>query len=317
MRSGKTIFFFSCLFSACITLSAQDVAPSDSLPAPKRNVPARAWALGVSSAALYTGSLVMLNEYWYKGYPRRSFHTMNDFGEWLQMDKFGHVYSAYTFARFSREIWRWSELPRRQQVLIGAFSGLAFQSVIEFLDAHSVEWGWSWGDMGANALGAGIMAAQELAWNEQRIQLKFSSTPIHYRDPVLQARATEIFGTAFAERVLKDYNAQTYWLSLNLRSVLRDSRLPRWLNIAAGYGVQGLYDARSNVWNDAAGSHMDFTRIRRTRQFYLSPDVDLTRIPTRKKGVKVMLQVLNMIKIPAPTLEINGAGQLKVHGLMF
>lgn len=280
-------------------------------------MPARVWTLAVGSATAYTGSLLVLNRYWYRDYPKRSLHTINDFGEWLQMDKFGHVYSAYLFSKYSREIWRWSGLPRKKQIWIGGLSGFAFQSVIEFLDAHSAQWGWSWGDMGANALGAGIMIGQELAWNEQRFQLKFSSTPIHYRDPVLRARAIDQFGTRLVERTLKDYNSQTYWLSMNLSSILQEKNMPRWLNVAVGYGVEGLYAARGNTWQDGEGVQYNYSHIRRTRRVFLSPDVDFTKIPTRHKGVKILFQVLNVIKVPAPALEVNGAGQLKLHALKF
>ncbi|WP_157986612.1 DUF2279 domain-containing protein [Chitinophaga alhagiae] len=284
---------------------------------PDTVMPARVWTLAAGSAAAYTGSLLVLNKYWYKDYPKRSLHTINDFGEWLQMDKFGHVYSAYLFSKYSREIWRWSGLPRKQQIWIGGLSGFAFQSVIEFLDAHSAQWGWSWGDMGANALGAGIMIGQELAWNEQRFQLKFSSTPVHYRDPVLRARAIDQFGTRLVERTLKDYNSQTYWLSMNISSLLQEKNMPRWLNVAVGYGVEGLYGARGNNWEDGEDVLYSYSHIRRTRRVFLSPDVDFTKIPTRHKGVKILFQVLNMIKVPAPALEVNGAGQLKLHALKF
>ncbi len=103
-------------------------------------------------------------------------------------------------------------------------SGLAYQSVIELLDAHSENWGWSWSDMAANTLGVAVMMSQELAWNEQRFQLKFSSFPVRYTDPVLKARAIDQFGHTWAERTLKDYNSQTYWLSLNPQK--RDARKP-------------------------------------------------------------------------------------------
>lgn len=320
MHTGGTLYSL-CLcafliFTAFIS-KAQQPFRAGFFDVPDSTIPARAWGLAASSAAVYTGSLLVLNQYWYKDYPKRNLHTINDFGEWLQMDKFGHVYSAYLFSKYSREIWRWTGIPRKQQIWIGGLSGFAFQSVIEFLDAHSAQWGWSWGDMGANALGAGIMIGQELIWNEQRFQLKFSSTPVRYRDPDLKARAINQFGTRLAERTLKDYNAQTYWLSMNLYSITKEHNLPKWLNIAIGYGADGLFAANGNYWTDEEGVHHNFTHVRRTRQVYLSPDVDFTRITTRHKGVKILFQVLNMIKVPAPALEVNGAGQLKLHALKF
>lgn len=284
---------------------------------PPQPVKGRIWALGGVTAAVYANSLLVLNKFWYSGYPQRSFHTFNDAGEWLQMDKAGHVFSAYMLSKYSRELWRWSGLPRKSQIWIGGMSGLAYQSVVELLDAHSGKWGWSWSDMAANVFGVSVMMSQELAWNEQRFQLKFSSFPVRYKDPVLKARALDQFGNSLAERTLKDYNSQTYWLSLNLKSVMPESNLPRWLNIAVGYSADNLFDDYSNHWTDAAGVTHDYTWLKRKRQLFLSPDIDLTKIRTRHKGVKVLFQVLNMIKIPAPALELDLNGRLKMHALYF
>jgi hypothetical protein len=56
--------------------------------------------------------------------------------------------------------------------------------------------------------------------------------------------------------------------------------------------------------------------IPRVRKGFLSIDVDLTTIPTRKKWLKNVLLVVNSIKIPAPALEWSG-GKLQAHWLKF
>jgi len=60
---------------------------------------------------------------------------------------------------------------------------------------------------------------------------------------------------------------------------------------------------------------IDRSDIVRYRQFYLSPDIDLTKIPTNKKWVATLLEVLNIIKIPMPALEVNTLGEVKFHVL--
>jgi hypothetical protein len=40
--------------------------------------------------------------------------------------------------------------------------------------------------------------------------------------------------------MLKDYNGQTYWLSVNLHSFYKGSKIPKWLNLAIGYGANGM-----------------------------------------------------------------------------
>lgn len=134
----------------------------------------------------YGGSLVLLNEAWYKGYARSSFHTFDDSREWLQIDKAGHAWTAYNTGRASTALWEWAGLSHKKAVLTGGLSGAAYLTAIEFLDAYSTKWGWSWSDIGANIFGSGLFMSQELLWNEQRIQFKFSFHKNNYKDPQLE-----------------------------------------------------------------------------------------------------------------------------------
>ena len=310
----KPFLILLLLLQLCCGM-AQKKVPFFSIP--DTTVNSHVWLLTGTTVALYGASLAALNTAWYKGYPRTGFHFFNDMGEWKQMDKAGHIFSAYFIGKYSREMWRWSGLPRKKQIWIGGLSGFAYQSVVEVLDGYSSEWGFSWGDMGANAIGSALLISQELAWNEQRIQLKFSAHSQHYDDPLLQEKADQLFGTTFWERTLKNYNGQTYWLSVNPYSFNKNSHFPKWLNIAVGYGAQGMVGGRDNTWTDSHGIDRDYNQLPRVRQFYLSPDIDFTRIPTRKKGIKVLFQVLNMVKFPAPTLEINSKGRMVLHPVYF
>ncbi|SHL63851.1 Predicted lipoprotein [Chitinophaga jiangningensis] len=284
---------------------------------PDTTIPRRVTILTGATVVLYGTGLAALNAAWYRDYPRSNFHFFNDMEEWKQMDKLGHVFSAYFIGKYSRELWRWSGLPRKQQIWIGGLSGFAYQSVVEVLDGFSSEWGFSWGDMAANAAGSALLISQELAWNEQRIQIKFSAHPGRYEGAVLRDKTNQLFGTRFMERVLKDYNAQTYWLSVNLRSFAKDAGIPRWLNISVGYGAAQMYGGNANWWISDDGHRFDYSSTPRIRQFYLSPDVDFTKIPTKKKGVKVIFQLLNMLKFPAPTLEVTSQGKVRLHPIYF
>ncbi|MBL7727733.1 MAG: DUF2279 domain-containing protein [Dinghuibacter sp.] len=274
----------------------------------------RALVAGFNVAA-YGSSLIILNNTWYKNFPRERLHSFNDSKEWLQMDKAGHVFSAYFEGKYCIELWNWAKMERKKAIWIGGLSGAAYQTVIEFLDGTSAKWGWSWADFGANLLGSGLLIGQELAWGEQRLQLKMGYNPEKY-EPALNSRVNELFGKGGSERFLKDYNAQTYWLSANLRAFFPKTKLPRWLNIAAGYGATGMLGGFDNKWTDAGGNEINRSDIQRRRQWYLSPDIDLTRIKTNKVLVKYLLQFLNMWRIPLPTLEITG-GKAKVKLLSF
>lgn len=256
----------------------------------------------------YGGAMIGLYSAWYKDYPQSGFHFFNDNAEWLQVDKAGHAYSAYVESKASMELWRWAGLPRKQRIWIGGLSGAAYQTVIEVLDAFSADWGWSWGDFTANCLGSGLLVSQELLWNEQRVDLKFSFHKVNYKEPVLHNRADKLFGKSILNRMLKDYNGQTYWLSANLKSFFPKSNLPKWLNVAIGYGAEGMFGADDNIWKDENNNTINRNDIVRYRQWYIAPDINLTKIKTKSKFLKVALFFLNSFKFPAPSIGISKKG---------
>lgn len=265
----------------------------------------------------YGSSLVIFNNTWYKNYPHASFHTFNDNGEWLQMDKVGHAWASYNAGRVSAAMWRWAGLSNKKATWIGGLSSTAYLTVIEILDGHSAEWGWSWGDMGANFFGSGLFISQQLGWEEQRIQFKFSFHYKNYSDPMLNTRSDDLFGGSSIERMLKDYNGQTYWLSANLRSFFKGSNLPAWLNVSIGYGADGMFGGFKNVWVDEdTGLPVNRTDIKRYRQWYLAPDIDFSKIKTNKKGVKILLGFLDAFKFPTPSLELSN-NKIKLHAIHF
>jgi hypothetical protein len=277
----------------------------------------RLWLIGGVHAIGYGGSLILLNEAWYKGYPRTSFHVFNDDKEWLQMDKLGHAWTVYNVGKVSAAMWKWAGLPDKQAALVGVLGSTLYMTGIEFMDGHSAQWGWSWGDMAANLVGSGFFLAQKLAWSEEHVQFKFSFHGNRYGEPMLEQRANNLFGKTWYERMLKDYNAQTYWFSANLQSIFRKSNLPPWLNIAFGYGADGMFGGFQNKWTDNLGNEIDRTDISRIRQFYLAPDIDFTRIRTNKRWVKGLLTLLNAFKCPAPALMLDGKGKLRGYWIYF
>ncbi|MDQ6889662.1 MAG: YfiM family protein [Bacteroidota bacterium] len=271
----------------------------------------------LANVAGYGGALIGLNAIWYAQYPRSGFHFFNDDAEWLQVDKVGHAYSAYSESRASMELWRWAGLSRRQRIWIGGLSGVGYQSIIEILDGFSSEYGFSPGDFAANIFGSGMFMAQEFAWDDQRIKFKFSFHKKYYGEADLDARADKLYGKTEIERFIKDYNAQSYWLSANIHSFFPDSKLPGWLSLAVGYGAENMFGARSNIAVDKTGTVIfDRSDLKRYRQWYISPDVDFTKIRTNKKGLKVLFFVLSAVKFPAPTLEYSN-GSFKGHWLVF
>ena len=333
MHSVKPIFikllvFLSLLFYSGIA-QAQDsiqkglynISPKKFRPDTSKLTPLqikkRVRLVTIGNIAGYGGAMVALYSAWYKDYPQTRFHTFNDFKEWLQADKMGHFYSSYIASRGSMELWRWTGIDRKKRIWIGGMSGAFYLTVIETLDGFSAEWGWSWTDFATNILGSGMLIAQELAWDDQRIKLKLSFHRKEYGDAQLNMRSDELFGPGDAERFLKDYNGHTFWASINLKPFFKNSNLPEWLSVSIGYGAEGLFGGEENIAKDINGNiTFDRRDIKRYRQWYIAPDIDLSKIKTNKKAVKFLFTFLSSFKFPTPSLEFSN-GKLKAHAIHF
>lgn len=290
-------------FSICANAQSKLDAffkPSDTLNKSRRN------AVFITESALASVTLVGLNSLWYSDFKQSKFHTTNDAAQWLQLDKFGHVYAAYHLGRLGGNALQWSGVSKKDQLIYGGGLGFAFLTVVEVFDGFSQEWGFSWSDMAANTLGTGLYVGQELLWDEQRVMLKFSFHQTKYA-----AIRPNKLGNGFSEELIKDYNGQTYWLSCNLKSFFKDSNIPNWLNIAVGYGGEGMLSGRSGA--DPLPSNID----NHYRQYYLSLDVNLQKIKTKSNFLRSMFDLFSSIKVPLPTVEFNGKKGVKLHGIYF
>lgn len=302
--SFRKIYFSSLFLLLVITSRAQFFAPSDTLNTP------RLTAVTITAGAGYVASVIGLNELWYSDYPHSNFHFFNDNSSWLQMDKLGHSLTTYQLGRYGYEALRWSGLSNKKSIWIGGGFGLLFMTSIEIMDGYSEQWGFSNGDMLANLGGTALFVTQQAVWNEQRMALKFSYSKSEYA----QYRP-EVLGTGGIESMLKDYNGQTIWLSVNPSSFSRSEvKFLPWLNVALGYGADGMLggDFNPSVNED----NLPLPQFDRSRQFYLSLDIDLSRINTRSHLLKTVFSVIGFVKVPSPTLELT-RGDLIWHWLYF
>lgn len=302
MKSFLKLLFILCFVNVA---SAQLTPPSfwvksDTLHKPRRNF------VAITETSLAAVALVGLDRIWYADFPRSSFHFINDNDEWLQMDKAGHVFTSYYVGQIGADVLQWSGVSKKDQLIYGATLGFGFLTAVEVMDGFSAEWGASWGDVFANGLGTGLYVGQELLWEEQRIKLKYSFHTTRFAE----IRPNKL-GESFSEQLLKDYNGQTYWLSANVHSFFKQSKIPKWFNVAFGYGVEGLVAGTIETQREILPNQQ------RYRQFYLSIDIDLTKIETKSKFLNNVFNVLNFIKIPAPTLEVSSLGKMKFHGIYF
>jgi hypothetical protein len=287
--------------SLCLSLSAQQF-----FKASTTYNPGRVNGVVITEAAIGTAVTFGLQYLWYKKFPHSSFHFFNDNSEWLNVDKVGHATTAYNIAAIQNDLLRWGGVRSGTAALIGSLTGLAFMTMIEVMDGHSSKWGFSKGDMLANIAGCVLFEGQQLLWHEQRISLKYS-----YHQTIFPKYYPAELGSNLPERMLKDYNGQSYWLSFNIGSFLpASSHFPNWLNLAVGYGAEGMVGA---VKNPTEVNGHPVPEFKRYRQFYLSFDTDLYRIDGLSPLASSLLELNRTIKTPAPALEWNEVRGLGFH----
>jgi hypothetical protein len=325
-RIINSIIFFLVSINICLAQSTVSDSTHEELPffanSPTYNKKRFTYAAILGGTTYVAFSYGFYNS-WYKEYPQSSFHLFNDMGEWNQMDKAGHIFSGYFQSLFCYKGAKWTGLSENKSILTGVAAGALFQTTIEVMDGFSTEWGFSIGDMAANTIGLGVFYTQQKVWGEQYITLKESAWPRNYPDVKIpstngstfttqQERAFELYGTSWGERMLKDYNVQSYWASINVKKFFPQSSWPSWLNVAVGYGADQMYGGFENKWN-SKGIMYDYSTQKRQRQYYLALDYDLRYLPIKNHALKALLNTLNIYKFPAPAVEYNSVEGWKFH----
>jgi len=261
----------------------------------------------------YVGTGIGLYHLWYKDYPLNSFHFFNDNNEWLQMDKCGHVITSYSVGSIGHNLLQWSGVENRKAIWYGGALGFVYQSTIEVFDGFSAEWGASSGDLISNTFGSALFISQQLVWKEQRFVPKAS-----FHTTAYAKIRPNLLGDKLVESMLKDYNGQTYWLSMNLSSFMDAKYLPKWLCLSFGYGAEGMIVGEPDSENEHTPV---LPYVRRSRQYYLSLDIDFSKVEVESQIIGTVLKTLNFIKVPFPTLEFysneSGIVKAKLYPLYF
>ena len=265
-------------------------------------------SIGINTlyAGVWSSSLIMLNQAWYSDFPKAKFHTFNDAGEWMQMDKYGHAYTTYQISKSLTSLYRWTGMKPKNAVVAGTAITLAYQASIEYLDGRSAEWGFSWSDITANFSGGLLFGVQQYFWDKQFLLLKES-----YSQSIYAPMRPNVLGSNFAERYLKDYNGQTYWLSFAPKNVFINSKVPSWLLLSLGYSVDAKLVGDKNTYTTP--NNITYNA---SREFLFSLDIDLSKLPIKRTWVKNILRPFNAIKIPFPTLRWKN-GICYGHGMYF
>ncbi len=269
------------------TLIAQDI---DSLQKRKRIV---GWTAGTG----YVATMGYLSFSWYES-AGTGFRWFNDGEEWYGLDKLGHIFSSYHVSYNLSDALEWAGYNNPQYLAAGlSFAGVG---MVEVLDGFAPGYGASAYDLIANTAGIGLFLVQYNMKSPLIVpRFSFQHTPYAAERPSL-------LGQSWYDRWLKDYNGQTYWMSIQPGSIFGD--WPGWLTVDIGYGAYGMVAAR-NEQSVARG----FTP---GTEWYLSPGINWGYFKTLYPKLTPLLRILNMLKMPLPTLGWRN-GSLTFYPLYF
>lgn len=257
----------------------------------------------------YAASIYILNNTWYKDKDKVPFHFYNDNQGYLQVDKFGHMFGSYVYSYIGYHGLRKLGATRNEALLFGSTLGFVLQLPIEIMDGTHEGYGFSWGDVAANTMGSALVFGQELILKEQLVKYKFS-----YWESPYSRNSNGYYGDTAMDRLFNDYNGHTYWFSMPINKLAFRRRLPSWLNIAVGYGANGMYGEFKNV---SSYHGVAIPETERYRQYLLSLDIDWPEIKTNSKFLTFLLKGMTFIKLPFPALEYNAKGQFKAHWIYY
>lgn len=254
------------------------------------------------------GLLYYLQNVWYKDQIPDGFKFYNDSKGYKQIDKMGHVYGAYMGSYIGYKSLKWAGVANKKAALIGGSVGFFLQLPIEIWDGMYPGWGFSWSDVGANALGSAIIITQGFFLEDIPITYKFSFAPSIYA-----RQANGYLGDGVNE-LFYDYNGHTYWLSFGLNKLVQTEKIPSWLNLAVGYGAGGMF---GEFQNRSSYRGVKIPETERYRKFLLSLDIDFTKIPCKNRALKKVFNHLFWLKIPFPAVGFNTKGEINFYPLYY
>jgi hypothetical protein len=234
--------------------------------------------VGVGTAGTMAVIHVYQKNAWWSG-QRRSFHVVNDWEYALNIDKIGHFYGANLISNLFSSSLQWAGIESKKSLIYGALLGSIFGLYVEFEDGFATDWGFSPGDAGADLLGAWYPVAQEYFPILKNFNFKWSYIPTSQ----LKSGKKKIF--------IDDHEGQTMWLSISVVNFLPEKIrkfYPVFLNLALGYGVRDL---------DGRGGGV--------REFYISLDYDLEKLPGDGWLWGLIKKNLNYIHLPAPAIRLT------------
>jgi hypothetical protein len=160
----------------------------------------------------------------------------------------------------------------------GAGVAMTYQTYVEIRDGFSADYGFSWGDMAANTVGAALPVVQHYVPSLRSMDLQVSYWP------------SEEFKNGAYNSIIDDYTSTTHWLTVNANDIAPRAWkqwMPTWIGLALGHSVQ-------NLDGNGGGQHI----------LYLSLDWQPHRIKGLPSWLAEVLRLGHLYHLPAPAVRL-------------
>ncbi|MBS1949981.1 MAG: hypothetical protein OJF59_002374 [Cytophagales bacterium] len=260
---------------------------------------------------IYLLLLVWLSSAWHGRFI--SFHFFDDLFEWEYLDKLGHFFASFHLGLyFYRVFGNPEDLNSSAHKKWMCFSGFMLLLPIEILDGFAENYGASPADLCANGLGSLLCYLHVSYKISAALAPKFS-----FHQTAYSLIRPDLLGSTFAQQIIKDYNGQTYWASVDINKLTGKKIFPGWLVISVGYGAEGLLGGHDNVWPDASGKVVDYSHTARTKRIFISVDILAHELMRKNNIFNYLFRPFVILKFPAPALEFNVERGIVFHLIYF
>ncbi|MDP4232938.1 MAG: DUF2279 domain-containing protein [Bacteroidota bacterium] len=239
-------------------------------------------AVSLLPAAGMTAIIVLNQNAFWRYATAVPFHISNDPPYAMHIDKFSHLYVSAIGSDGMRASYQLAGLSEGTSAWLGAGLSLACSFAIELEDARhgdDPQYGFSPGDLAGDIIGSALPVLRHYYPVLERIETKISIWP------------SRAYKENQYKTIADDYESQYYWLSADLHDW---TPLPKWLNLALGFGCENLRLAKYAVPSPYGSPYTDL---------YLSPDINLKGLPIDGPVWKTIASILSYVRIPMPALQ--------------
>lgn len=281
------LFLAIIFFLSNYTMKSQSVEKINRIQKSKTIILSSSLALSMAGAYYYAE-----NAWWNEEAVDFHFDQGADLTYALNVDKAGHFMGGIIVADIFQNSILWVGLDQKTAYWYAALYGSGIQLAIEIKDAYAPYWGFSKADFVAGSVGSFWPLLTYYYPKLKAVNFKLSywkRSDIYWQ---LEAER-EKFPSSFAWQ--DDYPNQTYWMSIDVNSLIGESWWPDFLNLAIGFGL-----------DDSQYLDSQNTKKGGNNEWYIAIDYDLSKVLKKYDGrhAKKIKKWLNYLKLPAPTIRI-------------